>query len=145
MQYRKLGRTGLKVSPLCLGTMTFGWSADEPTSFDIMNVALDAGINFFDTADVYSKWVEGNQGGEAETIIGKWLKHKDRRSVIIASKVRGGMWANLNATTSPSSMKVTTAVCLRQSPRPVRWNRSSRFCSQSLSRWKRNKREDGIQ
>jgi aryl-alcohol dehydrogenase-like predicted oxidoreductase len=59
MRYTNLGQTGLKVSRLCLGTMTFGWSADEATSFAIMDVAFEAGINFLDTADVYSRWVEG--------------------------------------------------------------------------------------
>jgi aryl-alcohol dehydrogenase-like predicted oxidoreductase len=96
MQYRRLGRTGLKVSAICLGTMTFGWSADEQTSFSIMDAAVDGGINFFDTADVYSRWIDGNSGGESETLIGKWLKHKDRRNVIIATKVRGRMWEGLN-------------------------------------------------
>jgi aryl-alcohol dehydrogenase-like predicted oxidoreductase len=92
MDYRKLGRTGLKVSRLCLGTMTFGWSADEPTSFAIMDAAVDAGINFFDTADVYTRWIQGHVGGESETIIGKWLRNKSRRDVIIATKVRNRMW-----------------------------------------------------
>ena len=92
MNYRKLGRTGLKVSPLCLGTMTFGWSADEATSFSIMDAAVEAGINFFDTADIYSRWIPGNQGGDSETIIGKWLKNKSRRDVVIATKVRNAMW-----------------------------------------------------
>lgn len=96
MQYRKLGRTGLKVSALCLGTMTFGWSADEKTSFAIMDAAVDAGINFFDTADVYSRWFEGNEGGESETIIGKWLKGKPRREIIVATKVRNRMWDGPN-------------------------------------------------
>ncbi|MBZ0281466.1 MAG: aldo/keto reductase [Anaerolineae bacterium] len=96
MHYKKLGRTGMKVSRLCLGAMTFGWSADENTSFSIMDTALDSGINFFDTADVYSRWVEGNKGGESETIIGKWLKGKNRRDVIIATKVRGIMWPGSN-------------------------------------------------
>jgi aryl-alcohol dehydrogenase-like predicted oxidoreductase len=77
---------------LCLGTMTFGWSADEATSFAIMDRAFDAGINFFDTANIYSYWGEGNQGGESETIIGKWLKTKDRRQIVLATKVRGRMW-----------------------------------------------------
>jgi aryl-alcohol dehydrogenase-like predicted oxidoreductase len=72
--------------------MTFGWSADEATSFSIMDAAVDAGINFFDTADIYSRWIPGNQGGESETIIGKWLKGKARRDVIIATKVRNAMW-----------------------------------------------------
>jgi len=96
LKITNLGRTGLKVSSLCLGTMTFGWSADEATSFDIMNAAFDAGINFFDTADIYSRWVDGNPGGVSEEIIGKWLKTKDRRQVIVATKVRGMMWDGAN-------------------------------------------------
>lgn len=96
MQSRNLGRTGLKVSALCLGTMTFGWSADEATSHAILDAALDAGINFIDTADVYSRWVEGNRGGESETVIGTWLKGKDRRSIVLASKARGRMWDGPN-------------------------------------------------
>lgn len=96
MHYAKLGRTGLKVSRLCLGTMTFGWSADEATSFNILDRALDGGINFIDTADIYSSWYEGNQGGESETIIGKWLRGKTRREVVIATKGRGRMWPGAN-------------------------------------------------
>ncbi|MBZ0292197.1 MAG: aldo/keto reductase [Anaerolineae bacterium] len=96
MQYTTLGRTGLKVSRLCLGTMTFGWSADEPTAHAIMDAAFDGGINFFDTADVYSRWVEGNPGGVSEQMIGTWLKTKPRREVIIATKVRGRMWDGPN-------------------------------------------------
>jgi aryl-alcohol dehydrogenase-like predicted oxidoreductase len=92
MEYTLLGRTGLNISRLCLGTMTFGWSADEATAFRIMDAALEAGINFLDTADIYSRWVEGNIGGETETIIGNWLRNQGRQHVIIASKVRGPMW-----------------------------------------------------
>ena len=93
MDYRNLGRTGLKVSELCLGTMQFGWTADEDTSFQILTNAFDAGINFIDTADVYSKWAAGNPGGVAETIIGTWLQRQgiSRHKVIIATKVRGSM------------------------------------------------------
>jgi aryl-alcohol dehydrogenase-like predicted oxidoreductase len=76
--------------------MNFGWSADPPTSFAIMDAALNAGINFFDTADIYSSWIDGNKGGESETLIGRWLDTKDRRDLIIASKVRGRMWAGVN-------------------------------------------------
>jgi len=76
--------------------MTFGWSADKATSFKIMDAAVDAGMNFFDTADIYSFWIDGNQGGESETIIGEWLQNRDRRSVVIATKVRGRMWAGAN-------------------------------------------------
>lgn len=96
MQYTTLGQTGLKVSRLCLGTMTFGWSADEAESFAIMDAALEAGINFFDTADIYSGWIDGNKGGESERIIGKWMQGKSRREIIIATKVRGKMWDGQN-------------------------------------------------
>ncbi len=93
MDYRKLGRTGLKVSPLCLGTMQFGWSADEALSHRILSAAFEAGINFIDTADIYSRWVEGNPGGVAEGIIGRWLKQSGvpRHQVVLATKVRGPM------------------------------------------------------
>ena len=93
MDYRNLGRTGLKVSALCLGTMQFGWTADEPTSFEVLDAAYEAGLTFLDTADVYSRWVDGHQGGEAETIIGKWMHSRQipRESVIIATKVKGKM------------------------------------------------------
>ena len=62
MNYRRLGRTGLKVSELCLGTMQWGWTADVNTSFDVMDTFIEAGGNFIDTADVYSRWVDGNEG-----------------------------------------------------------------------------------
>ncbi len=93
MLYTNLGRVALKVSRLCLGTMTFGWSADENTSIQIMDTAFENGINFFDTADIYSRWIEGNSGGESEVIIGNWLKDKPRRELVIATKGRGRMWA----------------------------------------------------
>ncbi len=96
MQYVSLGRTGLKVSRLCLGAMTFGWSADQAASVAILNAALDAGINFIDTADIYSRWIEGNSGGESETIIGHWLKGQSRREIVLATKARGRMWAGPN-------------------------------------------------
>jgi 1-deoxyxylulose-5-phosphate synthase len=93
MEYRRLGRTGLKVSTICLGTMQFGWSTEEPDAHRIMSRAVELGINFFDTADVYSRWVEGNPGGVAETHIGNWLTSGDvaRDQIIIATKVRGKM------------------------------------------------------
>lgn len=92
IEYRRLGRTGLKVSPLCLGSMQFGWTADEGTSFAVMDAFAEAGGNFIDTADIYSRWVEGNEGGESETVIGRWLRSKgNRRQMIIATKVRGQM------------------------------------------------------
>ncbi len=93
MEYRKLGRTGLKVSPLCMGTMQFGWSVNEADTHRILSATLDAGINFIDTADVYSKWVEGNSGGVSETYIGNWMKKNkiQRDQVVLATKVRGEM------------------------------------------------------
>jgi 1-deoxyxylulose-5-phosphate synthase len=91
MEYRRLGKTGLKVSELCLGTMTFGWTTDEKNSYDVLNASSDAGINFIDTADVYSRWHPGNPGGVAETYIGNWLRGKPRDQVIVATKVRGSM------------------------------------------------------
>lgn len=94
MEFRKLGRTDLTVSELCLGTMQFGWTADEPTSQAVLDAALAAGINFIDTADVYSNWVEGNPGGIAEEYIGRWLQQRNipRHQLVIATKVRGRMF-----------------------------------------------------
>jgi aryl-alcohol dehydrogenase-like predicted oxidoreductase len=96
MQYARLGRTGLKVSRLCLGTMNFGWSVEEAESHVILDAAFDAGINFFDTADIYSVWADNNPGGVSESIIGRWLKTKNRREIVIATKARGRMWAGPN-------------------------------------------------
>lgn len=92
MQYRNLGRTGLKVSALCLGTMQWGWTADETTSHEVMDAFVDAGGNFIDTADVYSKWAENNDGGVSEEVIGRWLQERGNRSqIIVATKARGAM------------------------------------------------------
>lgn len=93
MEYRQVGQTGLKVSVLCMGSMQFGWTADEALSFQILSAGVEAGINFIDTADVYSRWVPGNPGGVSETIIGKWLKQSGiaRDKLVIATKVRGKM------------------------------------------------------
>lgn len=96
MTTTRLGRTGLQVSRLCLGTMTFGWSVDAQTAFTIMDAAYQNDITFFDTADIYSAWVDGNRGGESEIIIGKWLTRQNRRDIVIASKVRGRMWKGNN-------------------------------------------------
>ena len=93
MEFRRLGRTGLKVSTICLGTMQFGWSADAATGHAIMSRAVELGCNFIDTADIYSRWVEGNDGGVSEQIIGDWLVAGSvrRDDVVIATKVRGQM------------------------------------------------------
>ncbi len=88
MQKRKLGKSGLEVSQLCLGGNVFGWTADENTSFQILNAFVDGGGDFVDTADVYSKWVPGHHGGESEAVIGKWFKQNGTRSkIVVATKV----------------------------------------------------------
>ena len=91
MDYITLGLAGLKVSRLCLGTMQFGWTADKTTSFKILDAAFEAGINFIDTADIYSQWAEGNSGGVSEEIIGEWIKERGvgRGQIVLATKVRG--------------------------------------------------------
>ena len=88
MQLRELGRSGLQVSPLAFGGNVFGWTVDETQSFRLLDAWLDAGFNFVDTADVYSRWVPGHAGGESETIIGKWLRQSGKRNrVVLATKV----------------------------------------------------------
>lgn len=88
MTTRKLGNSGLEIPALVFGGNVFGWTADERTSFRLLDALLDAGLNCIDTADVYSRWVPGHQGGESETLIGKWLKRTGKRDrMVIASKV----------------------------------------------------------
>ena len=88
MNKRPLGRSGLAVSPVCLGGNVFGWTVDEATSFALLDAWVDAGMNFIDTADVYSRWAPGHRGGESETIIGKWLKRSGKRDrIVLATKV----------------------------------------------------------
>ncbi len=98
MEYRRLGRTGLKVSALCLGTMTMGWTSSKEDSFAVLDAFVEAGANFIDTADVYSSWAKGNPGGVAEAWIGEWLQQRDlpRHQLVIATKVRGRMWDGPN-------------------------------------------------
>ena len=85
---RPLGRSGLMVAPLAFGGNVFGWTADEGTSFALLDAFVDAGYNLIDTADIYSRWASGHTGGESETIIGKWLKKSGKRDrVLIATKV----------------------------------------------------------
>ena len=88
MQLRTLGRSSLRVSPLCLGGNVFDWTATEAASFAVLDALIGAGLNFIDTADVYSVWVPGHRGGESETVIGNWLKRgAKRQDVVIATKV----------------------------------------------------------
>jgi aryl-alcohol dehydrogenase-like predicted oxidoreductase len=92
MERRKLGKTGLEIAPLVFGGNVFGWTADEATSFALLDAFLDAGFNAVDTADAYSRWAPGNVGGESETIIGKWLKRRGKRDkVLILTKVGSEM------------------------------------------------------
>jgi len=88
MKKRQLGQSSIEVAPLMLGGNVFGWTADEPTSFKILETFVAAGLNFIDTADSYSTWVPSHQGGESETIIGNWFKQSGKRDkVVIATKV----------------------------------------------------------
>ena len=96
MEKRQLGNSGLEVAPLAFGGNVFGWTADETTSFALLDAFVDAGFNLIDTADMYSTWVQGHSGGESETIIGKWLKHSGKREqVLLATKVGKEMGPNL--------------------------------------------------
>ncbi|MHB9759836.1 aldo/keto reductase [Streptomyces sp. BYX5S] len=112
---RRLGGSDLEVFPLSLGGNVFGWTADEATSFDVLDAYVAAGGNFIDTADVYSAWADGNQGGESETVIGKWLASRGRRDdVVIATKVsqhpdyQGLSAANVKAAADASLKRLGT-------------------------------------
>lgn len=88
MKRRRLGNSELEIAPLCFGGNVFGWTADESTSFQLLDAFVDAGFNLIDTADVYSAWAEGHRGGESETVIGKWLRESGKRKdVVVATKV----------------------------------------------------------
>src|SRR4051812_49921658 len=89
IEQRALGSSEIRVAPLALGGNVFGWTADESTSFAVLDAFVDAGGTMIDTADVYSAWVPGHQGGESETVIGRWLKRDPgkRDKVVIATKV----------------------------------------------------------
>lgn len=88
MQLRRLGRSALEVPPLCFGGNVFGWTVKEQTGFALLDALFEAGLTFIDTADVYSRWVEGHSGGESEAMIGRWMKARGNRSrVIVATKV----------------------------------------------------------
>ena len=88
MEKRRLGQSSLQVAPITFGCNVFGWTVDEKASFTLLDAWLDAGFNFLDTADVYSRWHTGNTGGESETIIGKWLKTRGNRDkIVLATKL----------------------------------------------------------
>src|SRR3979409_80093 len=88
MQKRKLGRSGIEVPPIVIGGDVFWWTADETTSFEVLDRAADRGLTAIDTADVYSRWAPGHRGGESETILGKWMKQRGNRDrIVVATKV----------------------------------------------------------
>lgn len=92
MEKRQLGNTDLHIYPVAFGGNVFGWTLDEKKSFEILNGFTEAGFNFIDTADVYSRWAPGNTGGESERIIGKWLKEKkNRHNIVLTTKVGSDM------------------------------------------------------
>jgi len=101
MQQRTLGKSSLRVTPLAFGGNVFGWTVDEKTAFALLDRCVAGGLNLIDTADVYSRWVPGNQGGESEALIGRWLRHSGKRNqVVIATKVgldMGGERTGLSA------------------------------------------------
>src|SRR5207302_8558823 len=88
MNKRKLGKSGLEISPLVFGGNVFGWTVDEAMGFKLLDSFVDNGFNLIDTADVYSRWAPGHKGGESETVIGNWLRKTGNRGrVVIATKV----------------------------------------------------------
>ena len=118
MSKRTLGKSGISIEPLALGGNVFGWSADEPASFAVLDAFVDEGLNLIDTADTYSAWVPGNQGGESETIIGRWLKRSGKRDqVVIATKVakwsqRKGLSAKNIAAAADDSLRRLGIDCI---------------------------------
>lgn len=108
MEKRKLGNSDLMVAPIAFGGNVFGWTIDEPTSFEILDGFIEAGFNLIDTANSYSRWKPGNKGGESETIIGNWVKARNNREqVIIATKVGSDMG---NGNKGLSKRHITQAV-----------------------------------
>src|ERR1700692_870200 len=115
MQHRTIGNSDLKVAPLVFGGNVFGWTTDERASFSTLDTFVDHVLNFIDTADTYSAWAEGHQGGESETIIGKWFRESGKRDkVVLATKVgrlrtRPGLSAaNIEAAVNDSLRRLQT-------------------------------------
>lgn len=112
MTSRKLGQSDITVKPLAFGGNVFGWSADQATSFKLLDAFVDADLNLIDTADAYSAWVPGNHGGESETIIGDWIKRSGKRDqVVIATKV--AKW-NTHPGLSPKNIQAAADDSLRR-------------------------------
>ena len=100
MHMRRLGHTHLMTFPLIFGGNVLGWTLDAPSSYAVLDAFVEAGGNMIDTADVYSRWAPGNQGGESETILGQWMKMRgNRHQVVIASKVGMDMGAPMSMPT----------------------------------------------
>ena len=114
MEYQKLGASCLNVSPICFGGNVFGWTATEKDSFRILDAFLDAGFNFIDTADVYSRWADGNEGGESEIILGKWLKNRGRRGEIVLATKFGMDMGSDKVGLSPEYMATAVEASLRR-------------------------------
>src|SRR3981189_2022966 len=118
MEKRILGNSNLALAPLALGGNVFGWTVDEPTSFQLLDAFVAAGFNFIDTADVYSRWAPGNKGGESETIIGNWMKKKgNRKKVLSAPQVRMAVAAGMKGLSKHYMCRGTLhgAYCFRNS------------------------------
>ncbi len=114
MEYQKLGASCLNVSPICFGGNVFGWTVSEKDSFRILDAFLDAGFNFIDTADVYSRWADGNEGGESEIILGKWLKSRGRRGEIVLATKFGMDMGSDKVGLSPEYMATAVEASLRR-------------------------------
>lgn len=114
MDKRKLGNTDLLVSPIAFGGNVFGWTLDEKKSFEILDGFVDAGFNFIDTADVYSRWVPGNTGGESEKIIGNWMKTRNNRNkIILTTKVGSDMGSGKKSLSKKHILAAVDASLLR--------------------------------
>src|SRR5688572_7831974 len=107
MKSRPLGRSGLEIAPLVFGANVFGWTVDQPTAKKLLDRFVDGGLNAIDTADVYSRWVTGNKGGESETMIGNWFKDSPARrdQVVLITKV--GMAEGLSAKSIASGVEAS--------------------------------------
>jgi len=110
MEKRMLGKTGLEVSPLAFGGNVFGWTINEKTSFELLDLWTETGFNFIDTADSYSNWVPGNKGGESETIIGNWMnKRSNRDKLVISTKVGSELGPGKKGTSKKYIMEAVEA------------------------------------
>lgn len=113
MQLKQLGCSNLYVAPLCFGGNVFGWTADEQTSFALLDRLRDAELSFIDTANIYSRWVEGHQGGESEIVTGNWIKSRgNREKLIIATKVGADMGEGF--TMAPAHIRASVDASLKR-------------------------------